>query len=112
MKQLWYLLLSVFFLEIPHALAQDRGPITQRVTNPLSCPDLGCVVTKIIHGLFILAIPVVTIMVLVGGFQIMTAGGDPEKLKNGKKTVLYAAIGFIVIGLAESVAYIIQNAFQ
>jgi hypothetical protein len=48
-------------------------------------------------------------MVLVGGFQLMMAGGDTEKVTRGRKTILYAAVGFAVVLLAKSVALIIQN---
>lgn len=49
-----------------------------------------------------IAIPLSVIMVLVGAFQIMTAGGDPEKFSKGRKTITYASIGlaaaFISLG--------------
>ena len=121
MKQLSSPLFSSFFyvlLGASKALASG-GDVSIRITitNPLKCASGGqgigdCILPKIIDGLFILAIPIVTIMVLYGGFQIMTSGGDPEKFRSGRKTILYAAIGFIVIGLAKSVTFIIQNAFR
>ncbi len=86
---------------------------TQAITlpNPLGCRDLGCVVDKIIDGIYYLSIPVVSIMVLIGGFQILVASGDPEKLKTGKNTILYAALGFAVILLAKSVVLIVRSIF-
>ncbi len=83
------------------------GPIT--LPNPLACGDIPCVVGKIINILFDISIPIVAIMVLIGGFQILTAGGNEEKFKLGRKTILYAAIGFGVILIANSVVTIIQN---
>lgn len=80
------------------------------LTNPLG-QGTGFlqVAEKIADLLTTIAIPIVGIMVVVGGFQIMTAGGDPEKYKTGKKTILYAAIGFAVVLLAESVVTIIND---
>jgi len=98
------------FIGADKAFAQvSGGPVNLSLTNPLGCPDLQCVVARIIDGLFIISIPIVTIMVLIGGFQIMTSGGDKEKLTTGKKTVFYAVVGFIVVGFAKSVNVIIQN---
>ena len=37
------------------------------------------------------------IMLLVGGFQFITAGGDPKALEGAKKTLTYAIIGIVAI---------------
>lgn len=45
-----------------------------------------------------------------GGFQIMTAGGDDEKVKTGKTILIQAAIGLVVIFLANSaVQFVLRN---
>ncbi len=38
-----------------------------------------------------------------GGFQIVTAGGDEEKVKKGRTILIQVAIGIIVIWLAGSI---------
>jgi hypothetical protein len=88
------------------------NPIT--LTNPLgdSCKDLSCPVTSVTNFLFTIAIPLCGILILVGGFQMMTAAGDPEKFSKGKKTLLYTVIGFVVVLLAGSVAALIQGVFK
>jgi hypothetical protein len=77
--------------------------------NPLSCQDLGCIFTQIISKIAQLAIPIVVIMVLIGGFQIMTAGGNEEKVKEGKSTIKWAVIGYIIILLANGLVLIIKS---
>jgi hypothetical protein len=56
-----------------------------------------------------IAIPLTAIMVLVGAFQITTSAGDPEKFSQGRKTILYAAIGFVIALIATGVTSIINN---
>ena len=85
------------------------GPVDVTIENPAGCGDFGCVADNIIDGLLGLAIPIVAIMVLIGGFQIMKAGGDVEKLKTGKKTVLFAALGYAVILVAKGVSLIMRS---
>ena len=87
------------------------GGTTVRIINPLSCGDVECIGEAIINGLFIIAIPLVSIMVLWGGFQILTAGGDPTKFTNGKKTLIYAVVGFAVVLVAQGVVFIIKELF-
>jgi hypothetical protein len=38
-----------------------------------------------------------------GGFQIVTAGGDEEKVKKGRTIIIQVIIGLIVIYLANSI---------
>ena len=91
--------------------ATGANPI--QLTNPLgsNCNDLTCPLTAVINFLFTIAIPLCGILILVGGFQMMTAAGNPEKVSQGKKTILYAVIGFVVILLSGSVAALIRNIF-
>ena len=48
---------------------------------------------------------------LYGGFMILTAGGDEEKVKKGKTTLIQAVIGLAVIFLASQVVRWVIVAF-
>ena len=63
---------------------------------------------------FLLAIaaPLCGIMVVWGGFQMMTAGGNPEKFSSGRKTLIYAAIGFVIVLLASGATQLIKSVFN
>jgi hypothetical protein len=101
--------LTVFLTGLAHGAS---GSIDLSTINPLACTDLGCVAGKIISAIYYISIPIVSIMVLWGGFQILSAGGNPEQVKTGGKTILYAAVGFIVILLAGGVVDIIKSIVQ
>ncbi len=58
-----------------------------------------------------IAAPLTSIMVLVGGFQMMTAAGDPEKFSKGKKTLTYAAVGFVIVLIAGGITSLIKSIF-
>ena len=95
-------------------LAQDEDEFGTEETIPLINPlgtesTIGDIITNILSGLQLIAIPIVAIMVLVGGFQIMFAGGDPEKFKTGKKTILYTVVGYAIILVASGITFIIQE---
>jgi hypothetical protein len=64
---------------------------------------------KIVRFMRDIASPIVAGMVIYGAFQIMTAGGDPEKLNRGKKTILWAVIGYAIIWIGWGIASIIQS---
>lgn len=100
------------------ALAQSGGgtnpPASQGINlkdlNPLGdCANVGCVATKILDLFTAVATILTSAMVLWGGFQILTAQGDPEKVKSGGKTVLYSAIGLVVVWLSRGIVSIISS---
>ena len=108
------LLGAVFMYVTPLTLAQQPrgnlpggGAIT--ITNPLSCEDALCVVQAILGALFRISIPIVSLMILVGAFQLMTSSGDPEKVTRGRKTIIYAVVGFAIILLSSGLVYIIAE---
>ena len=90
------------------ALAQG-GATPVSLVNPIAISTLQGVTASISNFLLLIAIPLTAIMALVGGFQMITAAGSPEKFANGRKTLMYAAIGFAVVLIAGGVASIIQN---
>jgi hypothetical protein len=121
MKRIWRKAVAMgstvaaFFLTSAVALAQNAS-------NPVTlCDPLGSncapgnetflsVLNNVIGFLFTdIAIPLTTIMVLVGAFQFMTGGGDPEKISKARKTLIYAAVGFAIALLASGVSSIIKS---
>lgn len=92
------------------ALAQDVSG--GGLFNPLGDCDLPCIVDEITTLLIAVGGPIAAIMVLWGGFQIMTAAGDPEKFATGRKTILYAAVGLVVILFAKGVVSFIRSIFS
>lgn len=83
------------------------GEIT--LQNPLGSQSLADIVSAILSALFTLSIPIVSIMVMVGGYYILTAAGNEENLKKGRQAITYAVIGFAVILLANGVVSLIRQ---
>jgi type IV secretory pathway VirB2 component (pilin) len=65
--------------------------------------DFIVVLDNILGYLIGLLYFVAIVFALYGGFQILTAGGDEEKVKKGKTTLIQAVIGLVVIFLASSI---------
>ncbi|HUZ92913.1 MAG TPA: hypothetical protein VNG29_02845 [Candidatus Paceibacterota bacterium] len=104
---------ALFFLGYAGiAFAQSSSGCTGGgLVNPLGVCNIPSFVAQLLSALLVIAAPIATIMALYGGFQMMTAGGNPEKFSKGRKTLLYTAIGFVVILLAQQVVPIINVIF-
>ncbi len=49
------------------------------------------------------------VMFLVGGFQYLTAGGNPQQAEGAKKTLTYAILGLVFIALAYLILRFISS---
>ena len=112
---------SLFLINASLVFAQSSGQNPTGDTSVTLCDPLGnnckfggetfvSIAGNIANFLVVdIAIPITVIMVLVGAFQIMTAGGDPEKFSSGRKTITYAAIGLAAAFISLGAAQLIQN---
>jgi len=80
--------------------------------NPLGVSTVEGAIAKVLDILKTVGAPVAVIMVIIGGFQMLFSAGDPDKFKSGQKTILYSAIGYAIIFLADGIATLITNALS
>jgi len=69
--------------------------------NPLKYDNVNDIINAIASLLATIAIPLSILIIIWGGIQIMTAGGSEERLKQGKKAIMWAVIGFAIVTLAR-----------
>jgi len=69
--------------------------------NPLKIQSITELLNRIINALNFIIPPIAVLMVIVGAFQILTAGGAEDKYKTGKRTITYAVIGIAIFLLAK-----------
>lgn len=100
----------------PAALAQQGGNLAG-LLNPL-CPQNqpNCsrsnaegLLKSIVDWLIKIATPIAVGMILIGAFQMLFSGGNEEKFKLGRKTILYTAIGYAIILIGWGLTSIIRD---
>jgi uncharacterized membrane protein len=65
--------------------------------------DMAVIVGKIIAVVIRFLGLIAVIIVLIGGFQWMTSGGDSEKISNARKLMINGLIGLVIIVLAYAI---------
>lgn len=68
------------------------------------------IVLAIIDDLLRIAGMVAVVFVIVAGFKIMTAQGEPEKVASGRKTLVFALVGLAIAILAVTIVSFIGKA--
>jgi len=58
-------------------------------------------ITTVINFVLTFLALVAIVFVIVGGFRILAAGGNEENVTKGRKTIIYAIIGLVVIFFAR-----------
>lgn len=79
------------------------------IQNPLKVGTVPELLDAIANFLFIVSIPLVTIMILLGAFQLLTAAGNEDRIKRGRRTITWAIVGLAVILIAGGIATLVAN---
>ncbi|MEX0649700.1 MAG: hypothetical protein WD200_01750 [Candidatus Andersenbacteria bacterium] len=120
-KQLFRALRSIMFVStvgvltlivFPAAAKLDEVPPGACSTWNIVCgSDLGGAIYGIINTFLVLVAVVAAVFVVIGGFQFITSSGDETQATKGKKTLLYATIGLIVVGLSAAIVNFVLSSF-
>ena len=52
---------------------------------------------------------IATLVVIWGGVQYLTAGGNEDAVANAKRTISYGVIGMVVAGLAYALVIVVSQ---
>lgn len=67
------------------------------IPNPIKCDTASCLVSQVIRTILGVVAVVATGMFVWGGVLMLTSGGNERRVKQAKETLVWAAIGLIVI---------------
>ena len=80
-----------------------------KLDNPLEQHTIEGLLEAIVRFLRNIAAPIAAGMIIYGAYQILFAAGDPEKIKTGKRTILYTVIGYAIIWIGWGITSIIRE---
>lgn len=78
-----------------------RGSECVKLENPLNLKDkeisVPTILGNVIKGMLSIIGSLALLMIVWGGFQWLTSMGNPEKVKAGGKTMIWAAVGLFLV---------------
>ena len=110
--------LAVFLvLIIPiFVYAQDSGTplISGRITNPFNGGDsLMSLITTILNNIIVpIAAVFVTIWIIYAGFKYVVAQGNPTKVSEAHKTLLWSLIGAGILLGAAGISKVVETTIK
>jgi hypothetical protein len=109
----WLSLLITSVIIVPQVLAQTEGcpaGSTTCLNNPLgSINSPQALIGKIITSVLGIVGSLALLMFVYGGLIWMTSSGTQEKVKQGRDTLMWAAIGLVVIFSAYALTRVLLN---
>lgn len=104
MKKLSKALITAGATLLPFAAsAQVTIDTNIATTTGLGSADLKSTVINIVNYVLGLLGLIAVIMIIIGGFQWLTAAGNEERVEKAKKVISAAVVGLIVILLAWAI---------
>jgi hypothetical protein len=90
---------------------EDKGDVCNFDTATMTCGSccLLDAIYNVTDWIFIFIVVIVVIFVVIGAFNIITAGGSPEKVTAGRNFIVYAVIGLIIALLAKAIPSIART---
>jgi hypothetical protein len=85
------------------ALAQTTKPAattpsqTVVLPNPIACATATCLISQVIRYVLGTIAILATLMFIWGGVMMLTSGGNADQVKKARETLVWAAIGIVVI---------------
>ena len=99
-------LLMVAPLTAVHALTAPPCPTG---INCTAGTDVTSLIATVINWLLAIAFGIAVLFLIIGGFWYITSAGNEEQSDKGKKTILNAIIGVVIIVLSYVIVNVISN---
>ncbi len=92
----YFTIIYGFLLNASFAFAQQADD-PNKLNSPIAATSLQEFFSGIVDVLIQLGVVVSALGIMYGGFLLVTAQGDEEKVANGRKTITWAVVGTAVL---------------
>lgn len=74
--------------------------------------DINTLLSIVVPTLTIVGVVIFGAMFMWAGYQILTAGDEPDKLQQARQTAIYAAVGMLIIVAAFLIVRLLAFIFK
>ncbi len=110
-KKTYLLIIPVLIFGFPISKIYANGEEEEggSISNPLNATSFNELIVGIATWIFWIAIPLATLMFLIGGFMFMVSGGNEQKVTQARKTMIWAAVGLAICLIGAGFTSIIRE---
>jgi len=103
---------SLLMLATPLFASAEKYTLNYKELLKLNCTNIPSCLKLLFASALEIAFPVAVVLILWSGFLFVSAGGNPEKIKTARATLLWAIIGLTVVIGAWALAVAFQESIQ
>ena len=97
----WTVFAFILLLPVNVGFAQDiitKRPATKNeLVNPLKFDTISQFLDAMLGAVVTIATPIVILMIVYSGFLFVKAQGNPEKLTDAKRAIMWTIIGAVIV---------------
>lgn len=114
------LLCTISFVPVASQVASAQNPLDAACSDsrakgadmPTACKETGgqnplygsgSLLNNIANGVALVGGAIAVIYMILGGFKMITSSGDSQGFGEGRKTLIYGAVGLIILSLARAI---------
>lgn len=87
------------------------GVVTNGCVSPTGTPDVDTTLKTAINLFSAVTGIIAVIMIMIAGVKYMTSQGEAGQINSAKNTILYAAIGIVIVALAQLIVRFVLGRF-
>jgi hypothetical protein len=112
--------LAVFSLVAPHVFADAKSAVCEGAglavgangcATPAGTPDVDTTLQKGMNLFSAIVGIIAVVMIIVGGLKFIASQGDPTQMNNAKNTLIFAAVGLVIVALAQVIVHFVLQRF-
>lgn len=101
---------SIFSLVAPHVFADAKSAVCEGAgltvdqngcETPAGTPDVDSTLVKGMNLFSAILGIIAVVMIMVGGLKYMTSQGDAGQMNSAKNTLIFAAVGLVIVAFAQ-----------
>lgn len=109
MKRFILIFVALIILSFAFSSSFSMTVDAATIENPIEHETFDALLGAFTSWIVNIGLALAPLVIVYGGFLHITAAGNPEQASKGKKLILYAVIGLIVVLLAGSLIDIIKD---
>lgn len=96
---------------VPNSIksATPAGSTNISLPNPLQATSIADLINNIVTYLIEIATILLPLVLIYAAYLLMSAGGEMDKVIQGRKTITYAVVGYILILISKGAAMIVAS---
>lgn len=81
-------------------------------STPNGSPEINITLARALNIFSIIIGIIAVVMIMIGGLKFITSSGDPASTNSAKNTIIFAAVGLVIVALSQFIVHFVLERFK